>query len=555
MDWLYGLIFGEGIAHSIFVLALVIAVGLLLGRIRIGGISIGITWILFVGIAAAHFGVRPDSQVLEFAKDFGLILFIYSIGIQAGPGFFASFKKGGLQLVGYAVIIVFLGVVTTLGLGWLTGTPLPTMVGVMSGAVNDTPGLGAAQQAYQDVTGTSDPTIAMGYAVAYPLGVLGGIFVVLLLKWIFRVRYDEETVRLEQQNRDENQTVKMSVELTNANLYGKSVSAVKKLLDRSFVISRICRSNRQVEIASADSVLAEGDTLFVVCEECDKEAIVAFLGREERGMLEKEWYNIDSQYVSRRILITKPGINGKTLGSLRLRNNFEVNVSRVNRAGVDLVAVPELELQMGDKLTVVGREASIAAVANLLGNSMRRLREPNLVAIFIGILLGVVLGSVPIALPGIPMPVRLGLAGGPLIVALLLSRFGPHYKLVTYTTLSANLMLRQLGISIFLAGVGLSSGEGFVETIVGGGYWWVIYGFIITLLPSLIVGMAVRRFAKMNFFTLSGMLAGVATNPIALAFINSLGGNDRASVTYSTVYPFAVFLRVVVAQSLILFLL
>ena len=552
MSWFTDLLFGGGIAHSVFVLALVIAAGIALGKLKIKGMSLGITWILFVGILASHFGMRINADVLEFAKQFGLILFIYSIGLQVGPGFFASFKKGGFKLVGYSSILVVLGVGVTLALHFLTGTPLPTMVGIMQGAVTDTSGLGAAQQALLDATGRSDSTIAMGYAVAYPLGVVGVILCIILIKGIFHIKYDRETEQLAELDSEVPHAVNVSIELINQNAVGQSISSVQKLLNRPFVISRIRRADGQIEIASAESVLRAGDKLFVVCDENDKESIVAFLGNELADMSFDEWRKLDSQLVSRRIIVTKPEINGKNMGHLRLRSNFAVNVTRVNRAGVELMVTPKLELQMGDKLTVVGTEAALEAASNYLGNSMKRLREPNLITLFVGIFLGVLLGSLPIAFPGMPQPVKLGFTGGPLIVAILISRFGPHFNMITYTTLSANLMVREIGISLFLACVGLAAGENFVETVVGGGYMWILYGFLITVIPVLIMTLLLRGVGKMNFFTLTGLASGTMMNPIALAYVNSLGGNDQASVTYSTVYPFAMFLRVLFAQILIL---
>ena len=553
MNWFTDLLFGGGIAHSVFVLALVIAAGIALGKFKIKGVSLGITWILFVGIIASHFGMCINADVLEFAKEFGLILFIYSIGLQVGPGFFASFKKGGFKLVGYSSILVLLGVAVTVALHFATGTPMPTMVGIMQGAVTDTSGLGAAQQALLDSTGRSDSTIAMGYAVAYPLGVVGVILTIILIKGIFRIKYDKETEQLAEFNSDAPHAVNVSIELTNSNTVEQSISSVQKLLNRPFVISRIRRKDGHIEIASAESLLEEGDKLFVVCDENDKGSIVAFLGRELPDMSFDEWRKLDSQLVSRRVLVTRPEINGKNMGQLRLRSNFGVNVTRVHRAGVELIVTPKLELQMGDRLTAVGTEAALETLSNYLGNSMKRLREPNLITLFVGIFLGVLLGSLPIAFPGMPQPVKLGFTGGPLIVAILISRFGPHFNLITYTTLSANLMVREIGISLFLACVGLGAGENFVETVVGGGYMWILYGFLITVIPVLVMTLLLRGVCKMNFFTLTGLASGTMMNPIALAYINSLGGNDQASVTYSTVYPFAMFLRVLFAQMLILF--
>ncbi len=552
MHWFSDLLLGAGIAHSVFVLALVISTGIALGKLKIKGVSLGMTWILFIGILASHAGMRIDADILEFAKEFGLILFIYSIGLQVGPGFFASFKKGGLRLVGYSSVLVVLGVGVTLALHALTGTPLTTMVGIMQGAVTDTSGLGAAQQALLDATGRSDDTIAMGYAVAYPLGVAGVIMTIILVKFIFRVRYDSETQQLAALDKDAPHSVNVSIELTNSNVEGQSISSVQRLLNCPFVISRIRRSDGRIEIAGAEAVLRPGDRLFVVCDENYKESIITFLGRELPDMSFEEWRKLDSQLVSRRIIVTRPEVNGKNMGQLGLRSNFGVNVTRANRAGMELMVTPKLELQMGDRLTIVGTEAALEGVANFLGNSMKRLREPNLITLFVGIFLGVILGSLPIAFPGMPQPVKLGFTGGPLIVAILISRFGPHFNMITYTTLSANLMVREIGISLFLACVGLGAGENFVETVIGGGYMWILYGFLITVIPVFVMMLLLRGVARMNFFTISGLAAGAMMNPIALAYVNSMGGNDNASVTYSTVYPFAMFLRVLFAQILIL---
>lgn len=549
--WLYNLFFGQGVAHSVLILALVIASGIALGKVKVKGISLGITWILFMGIVASHFGMRLDAGILSFVKEFGLILFVYSIGLQVGPGFFAAFKKGGMSLVGLSTLVVLLGVVVTISIHYITGTPMSTLTGVMSGAVTNTPGMGAAQTVYSDTFGVNDPTIANGYAVAYPLGVVGVIMSLLLLRIVFRVKLDKESETCDSAADTEHAT-RTSIEFTNDNINGMSLSEISKLINRSFVISRICRADdNHIEIASSESKLYKGDKMLVISAENDQEAIIAFLGHETADMKAGDWVKLDSQLVSRKVMITKSRFNGHTIGSLHFRNHFGVNVTRVYRSGVDLVARPELELQFGDKLVVVGTEAACSSVGNMLGNSTKQLREPNLIAIFIGVLLGVVLGSIPFVFPGISQPVKIGLAGGPLIVAILLSRFGPHFKLVTYTTVSANLMLREIGISLFLAAVGLGAGETFVAAIVGGGYWWILYGAIITMIPVIIVGIVARMAFKYNYFTLAGMLAGSNSNPIALAYSNSLGASDAASVSYSTVYPFAMFLRVLVAQILV----
>ena len=552
MEWLSSLFFGDGIAHSVMILALVIALGIFLGRtVKFKGITLGITWILFMGIVASHFGMRINPTLLLFVKEFGLILFVYSIGLQVGPGFFSSFKSGGMKLVGLGVLNVLLAALVTIALYYIVNEPMSTLVGVMSGAVTNTPGLGAAQTVYADTFGANDPTIASGYAVAYPLGVAGVIISFLILRGVFRVKLDKENESTTA-SAEKDQATRCSIEFTNAGLDGSSVSEISHLINRPFVISRIRHADNTIEIASGNSRLNIGDKLLVISNDTDQEAIIAFLGKPTDDMKAGDWVRLDSQLVSRKIIVTRSKFNGHTIGSLHLRNNFGVNVTRVTRSGVDLVATPNLELQIGDKLLVVGTEAACASIANTLGNSTKQLREPNLIAFFVGILMGVILGSIPIAMPGLSQPVKLGLAGGPLIVAIIMSRFGPHFKIVTYTTVSANLMLREIGISLFLAAVGLGAGETFVPSIVAGGYWWILYGFIITVVPVLIVGVIARVVWKMNFFTIMGMLAGSQTNPIALAYANSIGSNDTASVSYSTVYPFVMFLRVLVAQILVL---
>ena len=551
MEWITSLFFGSSIAHTVFTLAIAIAIGIALGKIKIAGISLGITWILFVGIALGSFGMQIDPTIVAFIKEFGLILFVYSVGMQVGPSFFSSFKQGGMRLVGIASAIVLLGVVTAYVIHLVTGTPISTMVGVLSGAVTNTPGLGAAQQAYTDSTGLNDPTIAMGYATAYPLGVVGIIISIVLLRAIFRIKLDKEREALESAN-ESKFAAKISIELTNANLFGRTVLETRGLINRSFVVSRVCRVDGKIEIANAQTLLNEGDKMLIICANDDVEAIEMMLGHRI-DMQHSDWINLDQQFISRRIIITQPHINGKTIGELRLRSNYAVNVTRVNRSGVDLIPEHNLELQIGDRLTVVGSEMAIEAVAKTLGNSMRRLREPNLISIFLGIFLGIFVGSIPIMIPGMPQAVKLGMAGGPLIVAILISRFGAHYHLVTYTTMSANLMLREVGISLFLAAAGISAGEGFIDTVVHqGGYVWVLYGVIITMLPILLVGIFARKVFKLNYFTLMGVIAGSMTNPPALAYSNATASNDVPAVSYATVYPFMMFLRVLTAQLFVL---
>lgn len=554
MDWINTLFFGTGIGHSILLVAMVIFIGILLGKIKIAGISLGITWILFVGIIFSHFNMRMDGHALHFLKEFGLILFVYSVGLQVGPGFFSSFKKGGMTLNMLAVLIVFLGVSITYVIYRLTGLPITTMVGILSGAVTNTPGLGAAQQAFFDVAGREGTDIAMGYAVAYPLGVVGIILAILSIRYLFRIDFNKENEAI--QNAQEEKAARathVSIQVKNPALFGKEVSEIAMLIDKKFVISRVLHEDTGIEIAYSRTHLEKGDKLFVIAAKQDIEAIVAFIG-ERLPMHRADWEQMDATLVSRRIVITRSEINGKALGEMHLRSGFGVNVTRVNRSGVDLVASPGLELQIGDRVTVVGTEKQVGNVEKILGNSLRRLREPNLVPIFLGIALGILLGSIPFTFPGIPQPVKLGLAGGPLIVAILISRFGPHYKLVTYTTMSANLMMREIGISLFLACVGLDAGSGFVETVVNGGYAWIGYGFIITFVPLIIVGVLARMIYKVNYFTLMGLLAGSTTDPPALAYSNAIAGNDLPSVGYATVYPLTMFLRVLTAQLLVLFL-
>ncbi len=554
MEWMKTLFLSEGIAQSIIILASVITIGYLLAKVKIAKISFGATWILFAGIALSHFGVSINSHILHFVKEFGLILFVYSVGLQVGPGFFASLKKGGLKLNLLASAIVLLGVLTTLVIYFITGLPISTMVGILSGAITNTPGLGAAQQTYLDMNGVNDPSIALGYALAYPLGVVGIITSMILVKSIFRINLEKENQRIKELEKDNpNETMRLSVLVTNFSLFGKTIMGLKQITDKNFVISRVCDDKGVVLIANADIELKPGCKLLIIAQKRDIESLLAFFGTEVE-MSDEEWGIKDSNFVPRRILVTQNNINGKSLSDLKLGKAFGITVTRINRAGVDLLATPNLQLQIGDRLTIVGTQTGIDAAAKLLGNSMKRLREPNLIAIFLGIALGIFLGSIPIFFPGIPQPVKLGLAGGPLIVAILISKFGPKYKLVTYTTMSANLMLREIGISLFLACVGLDSGSGFVDTIVnGGGAIWILYGAIITILPLMIVAIVGRVWFKLNYFTLTGLMAGSTTDPPALAYSNATAGNDLPAVSYATVYPLTMFLRVLMAQLMILF--
>ncbi len=552
MEWLQSLFFGQSIAQAVFVIALVITLGITLGKVKIKGISLGVTWVLFVGIAMSHFGMTINSEIRHFAQEFGLILFVFSIGLQVGPSIFSSFKHGGLQLVGCATAIVLLGVLTAGVIHFVTGVPITTMVGILSGAVTNTPGLGAAQQAYVDSTGIQDPTIALGYAVAYPLGVVGIILSLIAFRFLFRINFKREDEALAALSQEHKMAERFSVEFTNQLLNGRTVEYIRDLVNRQFVISRVLHPNGELTMADGTTRLNEGDKVRIICQAEDREAVTAFFGHEVE-MSDEEWGNNtpNATLISRRILITKPEINGKKFSDLRLRTKYGITLTRVNRAGVDLLPYQGLELQVGDRVMVVGTEKSVAKVADVLGNSLKKLDHPHLVTLFVGIALGVLLGSIPFM--NVPQPVKLGLAGGPLIVAILIGRFGTHFGLVTYTTMSANLMLREMGIALFLACVGLGAGEGFVDAIAGGGYRWIGYGAIITVLPLLIVGTFARVVLKMNYYTLMGMLSGAMTDPPALAYASSTAGNDMPAVGYSTVYPVVMFLRVVTAQIFILF--
>lgn len=549
----YPNLWGGGVAHSVLILSLVIAFGIILAKIKIAGISLGVTWILFVGIVFGHFNLSLDEHLLHFLKEFGLILFVYSIGLQVGPGFFSAFKKGGFTLNMLAMTTIFLSVVITIILHFATGVPITTMVGILSGAVTNTPGLGAAQQANSDLNGIDAPEIAMGYAVAYPLGVVGAILSLLALKYILNINTTKEEADAEKGlGHLQELTVRpVTLVIKNEAINGKAIKDIRPLVNRNFVISRIRyhEGNKETELVNSGTILHLDDEILIISNPIDIEAITVFFGKQ----VEVEWEQVSKNLISRRILITKPELNGKTLSQLKIRNNFGANITRINRSGVDLVAAPSLQLQMGDRVTVVGSELAVGHAEKVLGNSMKRLNHPNLIPIFIGIALGCILGSIPFMFPGIPQPVKLGLAGGPLIVSILISRFGPQYKMITYTTMSANLMVREIGISLFLACVGLGAGKGFIETVVNeGGYVWVGYGAIITVIPLLITGLIGRYGCKLNYYTLIGVLSGANTNPPTLAYSNDLTSCDAPAVGYATVYPLAMFLRVLTAQLLIL---
>ena len=551
MDWLQSLLWDpSSVAHIVLLYAFVVAAGVYLGKIKIFGVSLGVTFVLFAGILMGHFGFTADTHILHFIREFGLILFVFCIGLQVGPSFFSSFKKGGMTLNLLAVGIVVLNIAVALGLYYLWNgrVELPMMVGILYGAVTNTPGLGAANEALNQLHYTG-PQIALGYACAYPLGVVGIIGSIIAIRYIFRVNMAKEEESLKIQSGDSHHKPHMmSLEVRNESISGKTLIEIKNFLGRKFVCSRI-RHDGHVSIPDHETVFNIGDQLFIVCSEEDAPAIVVFIGKE----VELDWEKQDLPMVSRRILVTKPEINGKTLGSMHFRSMYGVNVTRINRSGMDLFADPNLILQVGDRVMVVGQQDAVERVAGVLGNQLKRLDTPNIVTIFVGIFLGILLGSLPIAFPGMPTPLKLGLAGGPLVVAILIGRFGHKLHLVTYTTMSANLMLREIGIVLFLASVGIEAGEHFVQTVVeGSGLSYVGYGFLITVIPLLIIGMIARFYCKVNYFTLMGLIAGSNTDPPALAYANQASGNDAPAVGYSTVYPLTMFLRILAGQMILL---
>ncbi|HJH63294.1 MAG TPA: putative transporter [Bacteroides mediterraneensis] len=555
MNWLQDLLTNpNSIAHIVALYAFVIAAGVLLGKIKFFGISLGVTFVLFVGILAGHFGFTGNPAILSFVQDFGLILFVFCIGLQVGPSFFSSFKRGGITLNLLAVGIVFLNIAVALILYFaLQGRiDIPMMVGILCGAVTNTPGLGAANEALQQLH-YQGPEIAMGYACAYPLGVMGIILSMIIIRYICRVdvKQDSDEIQKEEEANPHMKPYTISLKVQNEALSGKTLSQVQNFLARDFVCTRIIQDGHMIT-PNANTVLRLGDRMFVVCAEDDSEAIMAFIGPK----IEQDWdvtNQQDKPMVSRRILVTQPNINGKTLGELHFSSMYGVNVTRVNRSGMDLFAARQLRLQVGDRVMVVGPQDAIERVANLLGNQLRRLDHPNIVTIFVGILCGILFGSLPIAIPGMPTPVKLGLAGGPLIISILIGRFGHKVKLVTYTTMSANLMLREVGLVLFLASVGIKAGENFVQMVVeGDGVLYVGVGFLITFIPLIITGIIARWHHRVNYFTLMGLIAGSNTDPPALAYANQIAGNDAPAVGYSTVYPLTMFLRILTAQLLVL---
>ena len=546
-------LWGGGVAHSVMILSLVISLGLLLGKIKVANISLGLTWVLFVGITFGYFCFNLDEHLLHFLKEFGLILFVYSLGLQVGPSFFSSFGKGGLRLNMLAISTIAISIVVTIILFYTTGTPITTMAGILSGAVTNTPGLGAAQQANSDLNGIDDPSIAASYASAYPIGVIGAILIFLLLKYILRIHTGkEEEAAKRGLGATEELTVRpFSVCVKNEQIVGRTVRQIAEISQRDFVISRMLVDGAAspTDVISGSTVLNLNDKLLITAAPRDIEAIIACLGEPTTV----DWEKCDKGHISRRILITRPEINGKTLAQLRIRSLFGANITHVYRSGVELVAAPHLQLQMGDKVTVVGSELAISHTEKRLGNSIKRLNIPNLIPIFLGIALGCLVANIPFYLPGIQAPLKLGLTGGPLVVAILIGFLGPKFHLITYNTISSNLMIREIGLCIFLACVGLGTGKEFIDTVFNGnGLAMVGYGAIITMLPLLIGGLIGRYAFHLNYYTLIGVLAGANTNPPALRYANDLTASDSPAVAYSTVYPFAMFLRIITIQILIL---
>ncbi len=553
MDWLYSLFVERSALQAVVVLSLISAVGLGLGKIHFRGVSLGVTFVFFTGILAGHFGLSVDSQMLNYAESFGLVIFVYALGLQVGPGFFSSFRKGGITLNMLALGVVLLGTLMAVLMSSLTGVSLPDMVGILCGATTNTPALGAAQQTLKQM-GLNGSTPALGCAVTYPLGVLGVILAILLIR---KALVRKEDLEIPEKD-DANKTYIAAFQVHNPAIFNRSVKEIAHLSPTKFVISRLWRDGH-VSIPTSEKVLKEGDRLLVVTSEKDAMALTVLFGEQEHTDWNKEdidWNAIDSELISQRIVVTRPELNGKKLGALRLRNHYGINISRVYRSGVQLLATPELVLQLGDRLTVVGEAAAIHNVEKVLGNAIKSLKEPNLIVVFIGIVLGLALGSVPFSFPGISTPVKLGLAGGPIIVGILLGTFGPRIHMITYTTRSANLMLRALGLSMYLACLGLDAGAHFFATVFRPeGLLWIGLGAGLTIVPTLIVGVIAFKVMKIDFGSVTGMLCGSMANPMALTYANDTIPGDNPSVAYATVYPLCMFARVIIAQILLMFLL
>ena len=546
----------DSVAHIVLLYAVVIAAGVYLGKLKIGGISLGVTFVLFAGIVAGHVGFTAPTPIMTFIQDFGLILFVFMIGLQVGPGFFESFGKAGVKLNLLSTTAIMLNILVMFACYYLffdtsDKNNLPMMIGTLYGAVTNSPGLGAANEALGSVFGQDAPQIASAYACAYPLGVLGIIGATILIRYICKVKLENEEAQLKamEETKATKKPYKMHLEVTNKYLEGKTLFQVHEFLNRDFVCSRIVHEG-ELSIPNRNTVFHMGDQMLIVCAEADQEAITAFIGPK----LDIDFEQQDQPLACKRIIITNPKINGKSLASMHFSSMHGVNVTRVTRQGMDIFASPTLPLQVGDKIMVVGPEDAVDRVANKMGNSVRRLDAPNIATIFVGIFLGLIFGSLPIAIPGMPVPVKLGLAGGPLIIAILIGRYGYKMHLVTYTTTSANMMLREIGLVLFLASVGIKAGASFFSTVVeGNGLLYVLTGFIITVIPILIVGPIARLRYKFNYFTIMGMIAGTYTDPPALAYANSTCSKEAPAIGYSTVYPLSMFLRIFTAQIVVLF--
>lgn len=553
MEWLYNLFIEHSALQAVVVLSLISAVGLGLGKIHIGGISLGVTFVFFSGILAGHFGLSVDPQMLNYAESFGLVIFVYALGLQVGPGFFSSFRTGGFTLNMLALGVIMLGTLLAVVCSFTTGVSLPDMVGILCGATTNTPALGAAQQTLKQM-GLDSSSPALGCAVAYPLGVIGVILAVFLIRKMLVRKSDLELPEKD----DTNKIYVAAFQVHNPAVFNQSIKDIAHMSHPKFVISRLWRDGN-VSIPTSDKIIKENDRLLVITAEKDAQALTVLFGEQEKTDWNKEdidWNAIDSQLISQRIVVTRPELNGKKLGALRLRNHYGINISRVYRSGVQLLATPELTLQLGDRLTVVGEAAAIQNVEKVLGNAIKSLKEPNLVAVFVGIILGLALGAIPFTIPGISAPVKLGLAGGPIVIGILIGTFGPRMHMVTYTTRSANLMLRALGLSMYLACLGLDAGAQFFDTVFRPeGLLWIGLGAGLTLIPTIIMGFVAFKLMKIDFGTVSGMLCGSMANPMALNYANDIIPGDNPSVAYATVYPLSMFLRVIIAQVLLMFLL
>ena len=560
MDWIVNLFTNtESVAHIALLYAILIAIGVYLGKIKIGGISLGVTFVLFAGILAGHVGFTGPKEILTFVQDFGLILFVFMIGLQVGPGFFESFKKGGVTLNMLSASAILLNILVMFGCYYLffdTSNPnnLPMMVGTLYGAVTNTPGLGAANEALLSVFPNGAPSIANGYACAYPLGVVGIIGATILIKYICKINTADEEEQLNEEDaaNPHAKAHNMHLRVENAYITGRTLREVSEFLNRDIVCSRLLH-NGEVSIPNSKTKFEVGDELLVVCAEADAEAIKAFIGPEVEAEWDREKDEVQ-HFVSRRIIVTRPEMNGKTLGKMHFSSVYGVNVTRISRQGMDIFAGRNHHFHVGDKILVVGPEENVNRVAEIMGNSVKRLDAPNIATIFVGIMVGIIFGSLPFAIPGMPVPLKLGIAGGPLIIAILIGRFGYRMKLVTYTTTSANMMLREIGLVLFLASVGIKAGAGFWDTVVqGDGLKYVGCGFLITVIPILIIGTIARLKFKFNYFTIMGMLAGTYTDPPALAYANASCSKEAPAVGYSTVYPLSMFLRIFTAQIVVLF--